>query len=548
MFSYNPELIFSFVSRSFWDDVEISREMVKKTFIEYLGENNRTITTCSDAIIFISPIIDRLQKLFVNWMKTENASIVIGKLYYIFNICFNYYISQKNQRKELVELNISDSEIVQVFDQNKNITLNLLVSVNLWLENALLYQNNDKTPVKLPSCLDSELLIKLYLYGLLSRNLSLLALSDRHSNLNLFYGIDIKLDNDEPIVTLKEHPVIYYNPLLAGNQEIFLVSNEEYKNASKSDYGKGFNEEYSVDFLLSLRVMSTFQYDLLKNDKSRIVMITRKTFLKIITDYTSDKIDAEKYFDAFVLTREKIHNQLRRGESVIWKTGTNKYRHEIRPFLCLDNNNIIISYPALEQSKNIWLSYFANGGMIYTNEKDLLTNAIEKRNDELSKKLVDIIRNKLNNHYKSGFDEIDVDYMKIFGKKEYNYGDYDLVFFAKDVNELFLIEAKYFSDSLNNSGMITDYQKLFKSSGYYVRCRKRYDLVLQNVESMKSYIGVSGKIHAHFLFVSSKPLEIEFQDEDGIVSFPCLSIFDKYLEGKLISEDGKSIIRPTHFI
>ena len=67
-------------------------------------------------------------------------------------------------------------------------------------------------------------------------------------------------------------------------------------------------------------------------------------------------------------------------------------------------------------------------------------------------------------------------------------------------------------------------------------------------ESMKKFIGANGAINAHFLFLSSKPLEIEFTDKDGIVSFPCLSIFTKYLTGNLISEDGSETIRPTHQI
>ena len=67
---------------------------------------------------------------------------------------------------------------------------------------------------------------------------------------------------------------------------------------------------------------------------------------------------------------------------------------------------------------------------------------------------------------------------------------------------------------------------------------------------MKAFLNISNseKIIVHFLFVSSKPLEIEFQDEDGIVAFPCLSIFDKYIEGKLLPEVGDDPVRPTHII
>ena len=67
--------------------------------------------------------------------------------------------------------------------------------------------------------------------------------------------------------------------------------------------------------------------------------------------------------------------------------------------------------------------------------------------------------------------------------------------------------------------MISDYEKLFRKDGYYDHCRARYDLVLREKEKMKAFLNVSDqeKITTHFLFVSSKPLEIEFQDNDGIV-------------------------------
>ena len=69
---------------------------------------------------------------------------------------------------------------------------------------------------------------------------------------------------------------------------------------------------------------------------------------------------------------------------------------------------------------------------------------------------------------------------------------------------------------------------------------------MKEPEKIKQFIGVSDPIKAHFLFVSSKPLEIEFQDKDGVVCFPCLSIFDDYIEGKLLPEVGEQPVRPTH--
>ena len=116
--------------------------------------------------------------------------------------------------------------------------------------------------------------------------------------------------------------------------------------------------------------------------------------------------------------------------------------------------------------------------------------------------------------------------------------------FVKEYGVEFLIEAKYFSDSLNSSGMVTDYKKLFEKGGYYDHCRRRYDLVLSEPENVKRFIGVQDEISVHLIFLSSKPIELEIQDADGVVTFLSLGIFEKYIEGKLITEDD-SIVRPV---
>ena len=426
---------------------------------------------------------------------------------------------------------------------------NVIDSINLWLENCLLYQDcMDKPYDKESFDVNSPLFVDLYIYGLVSKALSLLNLSKKFGEKNLFYGIRITPNDEEPMEVLRYHPVVHFNTLLTGNQDVFNISIDEYRNAGRSEFGAGFKSEYGIDFLLALKTMSTLQVELLKDGKYAYTVIDKDCFISWVNTYTGGQVDGDLFFEAFVLTKEKVQSQLKGNDPIIWVMSTNKYRHEIRPFVCLQNGRIAIAHTALEQAKHLWLSYFGNGGMVYSNHEDQLTASIEKRNTQLSVMLVNILREKLHSHYEAGFDEIDVQYDRIFGPKEYNYGDYDLVFYAKDVNELFLIEAKFFSDSLNNSGIITDYEKLFKKKGYYDHCRKRYDLVLSEPDKMKAFVGADGNIKVHFLFVSSKPLEIEFIDEDGIVVFPCLSIFDDYLDGKLLPEVGEVPIRPVHNI
>ena len=547
---FNNDTDFIFMSQPFWREMGIPQDFVVQKYKEYFGQHKISITSRKDAITFISPVLNRIQSELLDWLNSTGTNQVIKSLYLIFDKCFKFYINQKAARKKLVALNIQDEDINEVFSTNRNFAINVINSANLWIENALLFQNSvddpleDKTPT-----IDPLLFVKLYIYGISSRALSLLNLSNKFNQNELFYGINYSIQYDEePIDIIREHPVIYFNPSLTGNQGIFKLSKKDYLNADSSVFGTGFYEEHKISFLLSMKLLSTFQKYLLLDGKHAYVVITKSKFLSLIDEYTQSKIDPHAFFDTFVLSNSNVSSQLRKNESLLWIIGTNKYRHELRPFLCLSNDTVAISYYALEQAKQLWCSYFANGGMTYSNTSDKLTTAIERRNEELSNQLVAIIRDQLKELYTPSFDECDVKYDRIFGVKEYDYGDYDVVFYTKQTNELFLIEAKFFSDSLNNSGTITDYEKLFKANGYYDHCRKRYDLVLREPEKIKNFIGASGPLNVHFLFLSSKPLEIEFTDKDRVVSFPCLSIFKNYLAGNLISEDGHQTIRPTHQI
>ena len=546
--------IYAFESVPFWKAMRISSEIPKRRFTELFGAEKRNMETPEDAIEFLCPLVEQYQEKLYEYIKKYNSSEVIKNLYRILDECYQYYICQKKARIKLRDIGVRDVEIYNEYGDNRNIAMNTLSAVNLWIENSLLYQENievgyDEDNIEL----DPILLVDLYVYGLISRSLSLLRMNVNINGHRLFTGLEINLDNAEPLTLLRYHPVVYYNPIIAGNQDVFRVSADEIKNCSKSPFGTAFYEEFGVDFATSLGLILNFQKYILDDGKYAFTVIDRSDFLGIIREYSNENVDPKKFFDTFVLTKEKVQGQLKTNKKgqvdpIIWMMGTNRYRHELCPFACLADNKVIMSYAALGQAANIWHSFYANGGMMYTNQKDRVTRAIGERNEELSNRLVDQLLEILNKNYTAGFSEKDVKYKRIFGSKEYNYGDYDVVFYAKDINELFLIEAKFFSDSLNNSGYLTDYKKLYDKNGYYEHCRKRYELVLQEPEKMKKFINAKGNLKVHFLFVSSKPLEIDFMDSDGIVAFPCLSIFEDYINGKLISEDGKETIRPVHII
>lgn len=538
-----------FMTRTFWLEMNVPNTVVLDKYKEYFGEKRLSIDDRAKAVTYLSQIVGKLQEKFVARLKEDNVKNVVKDFYKILDEVWHFYFKQKEARNELTKLRANDSKIGDTFELNRNIALNVIDATNLWLENCILYQEKIKRPYDTKSFeVNKDLFVELYIYGATSRALSLISMSKKFGERKLFYGINVDINKDEPLEIIKYHPIIYFNPLLLGNQNNIPITAKELEKSDESGFGIGFKEEYGISFLYAMKTISTIECEMLKKGKYAFTVVEKKYFLQWIEHYTSGLMDANLFFECFSIDKEKIQTHLRKQEPIIWIMGANKYRHEIRPIICFDDDTVAISYAALEQAKQLWLSIFSNGGMAYSTTEDELTKAIEKRNEELSDKLVDILREKLRNHYFAEFDEIDVQYYRIFGEKNYNYGDYDLVFYSKQEKELFLIEAKFFSDSLNNSGMISDYEKMFKKNGYYDHCRKRYELVLKEPQKMKDFIGATEKVKVHCLFVSSKPLEIEFQDEDEIVTFPCLSIFDDYLEGKLLPEVGDTPVRPVHII
>lgn len=539
-----------FQTRPFWSCMNVPMTKVRKRYNEFFGKENVVVENREDAIKILLNIITTVQKKMVDTLKLENSYDMFMKLYYIFDEVHFLYLHEKEARGKLVSLNVNNAGVVDVFIQNRNIMRNIIDACNIWIENCVLYQHDIDTMSEAKDRgfrMDCDLLIDLYLYGFASQSVSLLSLSKNLIIQELYYGLTITPNDNTPAEVLKYHPIIFFNTAIVGNQNI-LEENPLTIHANSTEFGKGFIKEYSVEFLLFLASAKGFHDDLLKGDEKSLTVISKEYFIYLVEHYTKPKIDGEAFYNSFVLTKDKVKNQLRKNEKIIWMIGTNKERHEIRPFIGLEDGNILVSYAAIEQAKQLWVSYFSNGGMCYTNVSDNLTDSMAKRNKELSNILVDRIREILNRHYTPKIDEKDVKYYRIFGDKEINYGDFDVVSYTDDTKELFLIEAKYFSDSLNSSGMVTDYKKMFEKDGYYDHCRRRYDLVLSESDKVKEFIGAEGEVKVHLLFLSSKPIEIEFQDDDKIVTFLSLSILDKYITGNLINDEDDSIMRPIKII
>lgn len=538
-------MCFMFQTRPFWRCMRVPTSKLENRFEFFFGERNLEINDYENAKNLLMNIVTTIQNEMVNRIQNANSYDMFMKLYYIFDEVHAFYLGEKEARVKLLELNINNSSVLSTFEENRNIVRNIIDACNIWIENCILYQHDIDTMSQARDrgfSMDIDLMIDMYLYGFASRGLSLLSLSQNVEQ-QLFYGIKVTPKENSPAELLKEHPIIFFNTALVGNQSV-LSKVSLTADANDTAFGKGFVKEYGVEFLLFLAAMRGFQKDILHGDEKALTVINKDYFISLVESYTKPRINGNRFYDSFVLSQAKIKNQLRKNENIVWRVGANKERLELRPFIGLEDGNVLISYGVLEQAIQLWVSYFANGGMCYSNVTDNLSKAMNERNQELSDILVTKIQEVLNKHYTPKFDDKDVKYQRIFGEREVDYGDFDVVYYTGETKELFLIEAKYFSDSLNSSGMVTDYKKLFEKGGYYDHCRRRYDLVLSEPENVKRFIGVQDEISVHLIFLSSKPIELEIQDADGVVTFLSLGIFEKYIEGKLITEDD-SIVRPV---
>lgn len=67
-----------------------------------------------------------------------------------------------------------------------------------------------------------------------------------------------------------------------------------------------------------------------------------------VENYINPQIDGNAFYENFVLTKEKVKQQLRKNEDIILVMGTNKERYKLRPFIDLEDGNVLISYGATE--------------------------------------------------------------------------------------------------------------------------------------------------------------------------------------------------------
>lgn len=522
-------------------------------FKKYLGDDKQKIKSIDESLKYLKSVIDIITNEMLNLIKTTNTDLMLRKLFVLFDATYGFYRKDRQARENLAKNSFGVASIT--YEENRNITITILNGLNVMIENCILFQHDLTECINSQSfdeLVDVEILADIYLYALASNYYTLLNLSKKTKNYKYCSGLVISPSENIPIEGIIRHPLAYSSTLIAGNLDVLRPANEkEYlKYANSTEIGIGFKKEYSIEFLEAMSCFNAVKEVICNKNRAPVSAINEKQFRKYLIDCYPD-IQIDKFLEYFSIEKEKLSHYVSEVEPYIYKMGCNKNRLEIRPIIKLDNGMIYVSYAALDKAIQLWFSYIINGGRPYTGidpgSGDGLIDGCSKREEELGDILVNVLYEMLEKHCPSAvFKDKDVTYDRIYGKREKDYGDFDIIYFVG--NELFLIESKYFTDSYTGNTAIGDYNKLFvNKKNYYDHCRRRYDLVNNEPDAMKKFVGATESIYVHYLFISSKPLEVEFQDNDKMVTFLSAANFERYLEGKLEAEDG-SVLRPTHRI
>ena len=213
-----------FQTRPFWLQFSVPLSLVREKFLFYFGDEGIEIKDLEKAHSIIFKALTTSQERILERIKDHGALDSLLKISYIFGEVQSYYFSEKGARKKLVKSHISDKELVDTFEENRDIMRCILDASNIWIENCILYQKEDdrvftEKTVKELFVMDVDLLIDLYVCGMCSQAVSFLTLSKNNMGLS-FEGIRITPHSNIPFILDYYHPVIYFNTAIVGNQDI----------------------------------------------------------------------------------------------------------------------------------------------------------------------------------------------------------------------------------------------------------------------------------------------------------------------------------------
>lgn len=130
-----------FMTRPFWKEIKISEKKAREIYANYLGTEELHISSREESINYLSNITSKIQAEMTSVLKNTNPESTIKDLYKILDDVYHFYFRQKKARSQMIEAGINSGRITDTFSENRNMARNVIDSVNLWIENCLLFQD-----------------------------------------------------------------------------------------------------------------------------------------------------------------------------------------------------------------------------------------------------------------------------------------------------------------------------------------------------------------------------------------------------------------------
>ena len=159
-----------------WNKLNVSKEVVIEKYAHFFGVSDRIINDRKQAEEFLKNQLLMVQNKLLAWIRKTNTDNAISDLLIILDEIYHFYLSERHTRTQLKKYNYQDDFFYNSLVTNKNIANDIINAINIWIENTILLQNNTLIHTSNALRLNKDLLIDLYIYGLLSTSVSLISL------------------------------------------------------------------------------------------------------------------------------------------------------------------------------------------------------------------------------------------------------------------------------------------------------------------------------------------------------------------------------------
>ncbi len=125
-----------FFTTDYWTKLGIACCERIKIFEDFFGKEKFIENDRDKSINNLRAVLKRVQDTIISEINTGNSLRMTIELCKIFDKNFKNYIWDKEEREELVNKKVTDEKVQEIYGINRNIVMDILYGLNIWIENS----------------------------------------------------------------------------------------------------------------------------------------------------------------------------------------------------------------------------------------------------------------------------------------------------------------------------------------------------------------------------------------------------------------------------